>query len=240
MTNDPSYSISDQKEITRNLTLVWKNKCLLTANFGDHESFITTIININSKKNTLILDYGPKEYLNKKLLASPNVTFETEFSGIKVIIPGSKITKSRESEQTVFQLPIPETIIWKQRRKFYRVHSPLFNPASCLFTVDEENEMSVQLDLHDISLTGMALVYDDPKLSETLISNAQFKNCKLTLPEIGEGIISFTICNEAPLNREKPDKTQKIGCEFSNIKPAFESALQRYIQTVEREHKKKM
>jgi c-di-GMP-binding flagellar brake protein YcgR len=240
MTDDPSYSISNSKEIIRNLTLLWKNRCLLTANFGEHESFITTIIDINTKKNTLALDYGPKEYLNKKLIISPNVTFEAEFSGIKAIIPGNKITKSRVDEQAVFQLPIPKTIIWKQRRKFYRVHSPLFNPASCLFTVDEENEINVQLDLHDISLSGMALVYDDPELSKILINTAKFINCKLTLPEIGEGIVSFTIRNEAPLNREKPDKTHKIGCDFFDIKPAFESALQRYIQTVERENKKKM
>lgn len=240
MTSDPSYSISDPKEITRNLTLVWKKKCLLTANFGEHESFITTIINIDAKKNILVLDYGPKEYLNKKLLSSSNVTFQAEFSGIEAIIPGNKITKSREDEQAVFQLPIPESIIWKQRRQFYRVNSPLFNPASCLFTVDKENEINIQLDLHDVSLSGMALVYDDLELSEILASKEKFENCKLTLPEIGEGIVSFTIRNEAPLNREKPNKTQKIGCEFSNIKPAFESALQRYIQTVERENKKKI
>lgn len=239
MANDPSYTISDSKDIIRNLTLVWKNKCLLTANFGVHESFITTIINVDAKKNSLVLDYGPKEYLNKKLLSSPNVTFEAEFSGIKTIIPGNKVSKGHEDEQAVFQLPIPETIIWQQRRKFYRVHSPLFNPASCLFTVDKENEVNIQLDLHDISLSGMALVYDDLKLSETLVSKVKFKNCKLTLPDIGEGIVSFTIRNEAPLNREKPKKTKKIGCEFSDVKPAFESALQRYIQTVERENKKK-
>ncbi len=239
MTNDPSYSISDPKEITRNLTLLWKNKCLLNANYGDHESFITTIIDINAKKNTLIMDYGPKEYLNKNLLLSPNVTFEAEFSGIKAIIPGNKISKSHEAGQAVFQLPIPETIIWIQRRKFYRVNSPLFNPASCLFIVDEENETNIQLDLHDISLSGMSLVYDDHELSKTLIATAKFTNCKLTLPKIGEDIISFTIRNEAPLNREKPNKAKKIGCEFSDIKPAFESALQRYIQTIERENKKK-
>jgi len=156
-----------------------------------------------------------------------------------VIIPGSKISKSRQAGQTVFQLPIPETITWRERRQYYRVNSPLFNPASCQFTLNEGNTVDVQLDLHDISLSGMSLVYDDSEFSETLIPEAKFENCKLILPDTGEGTITFTIRYESPLNSDKPDKTKKIGCKFSNVKPAFESILQRYMQTVERENKKK-
>ena len=239
MTNDLTYSISNPKEIIHNLTLLWKNKCLLTAHFSDHESFITTIINIDAKKKILILDYGPKEYLNKHLLLSSDVTFRTQYSGIKVVIPGDKISKSNQAGQTVFQLPIPETIIWKERRQYYRVKSPLFNPASCLFTLNEENQIDVQLDLHDVSLSGMSLVYDDAEFPEPLIPAAKFENCKLILPDTGEGTITFTIQYESPLNPDKPDKTKKIGCKFSNIKPSLESLLQRYMQTVERENKKK-
>lgn len=239
MMNNPTYSISNQKEIIHNLTLLWKNKCLLAAHFSEHESFITTIINIDAKKKSLILDYGPKEYLNKQLLLSSDVTFRTQYSGIKVIIPGNKISKNRQAGQTVFQLPIPETIIWRERRQYYRVNSPLFNPASCLFTLDEENRIDIQLDLHDVSLSGMSLVYDDSEFSENLTPAAKFENCKLILPDAGEGHVTFTICYESPLNSDKPDKTKKIGCKFSDIKPSLESILQRYMQTVERENKKK-
>ncbi len=241
--NDLSYSISNPKEILHNLVLLWKNKCFLNANFGEHESFITTIVGVDPKKKNLFLDVAPKEYLNKKLLLSADVMFRTEFSGIKAIIPGNKITKTTLSGQQVFKLPIPANMIWRERRQFYRVKSPLSHPAQCQFFLDDENETSVQLNVHDISLSGMALVYDDHDLSEALAPETVFENSKILLPGLGEGhaegYIGFQIRYETPLNPEKPDKTKKIGCQFTKISPAFESILQRYMQNVERENKKK-
>lgn len=91
-----SFAITNQKEMLRNLNLLLKNKSLLTAHFGDHnESFITTILQIDTKDNLLLLDYGPKEYLNRMLLDSRNVVFKTEYRGIKVDLPGEKLAKSQ-------------------------------------------------------------------------------------------------------------------------------------------------
>lgn len=242
---EPSYSISNPKEILHNLVLLWKNKCFLNANFGEHESFITTIVGVDPKKQTLLLDVAPKEYLNKKLLLSGDVIFRTEFSGIKASIPGNKIVKSTVSGQQVFKLPIPSSMVWRERRQFYRVKSPLSHPAQCQFVLvdEDENETSLQLDVYDISLSGIALVYEDSELSEALVPGTVVENCKLLLPGLGEGCaegyVGFKICYQIPVNSEKPDKTKKIGCQLTKISPAFESILQRYMQNVERENKKK-
>jgi len=230
---DSSFLITNPKQIIHNLTLLWKAKCLLSVYFGDNnESFITAIIEIDPKKNSLRLDAGPKEYLNQQLLASKNVSFKTELSGIQVAFAGKNLSKSRRGDQAALCLPIPETITWVERRKFYRIKSPLSNPASCRFDLAEA--VTVSLNLHDISISGFSLLYDNPEFSEQLIPTAHFDRCKLFLPDIGHAPIAFTVRNKLALNPDKPDKTQRIGCEFASITPAIESEIQRYMQLIER------
>ncbi len=233
-----SFAITNQKEMLRNLNLLLKNKSLLTAHFGDHnESFITTILQIDTKDNLLLLDYGPKEYLNRMLLDSRNVVFKTEYRGIKVDLPGEKLAKSQLGGQTALSMPLPRQLIWRQRRGFYRVKSPLSGAAHCQLTLNEDQD--VDLKLFDISLSGLSLLNDEKTISNQLIPTAKFENCRLILPEAGEGTVSFIIRNKHPANPEKPNHGQRLGCEFTALEPAFESTIQRYMQRIELQNRKK-
>lgn len=236
--NDSSFIVKNQKQIFHNLNFLCKKKCLFTAHFGkSDESFITTILDIDEKNNTLELDYGPKEYLNKKILASPDAVFKTEFSGIKVEFSGKKLSKTRNSGQPAFIMPLPESMIWLEHRKFYRIRSPLSAPALCRVFLTEENMF--EFDLLDISITGFSILNNCSEISDQLIPTAQFDNCQLLLPDMGEGRVSFVIRNKMAHVANKPDKTQRIGCEFLSITPSFESTIQRYMQMIEREYRKK-
>jgi len=238
MTSKSSFAITNEKEMLRNLTLLFKNKSLLTAHFGDHdESFITTILHIDPKENILILDYGPKEYLNKMLLNSSNVVFKTEYCGFKVDLPGEKLSKSRHVGQAAFSMPLPKQLIWQQRRGFYRVKSPLSCSAHCQLTLNED--LNVDLKLFDISLSGLSLLNEEKAISNQLIPTAQFENCRLILPDAGEGTVSLIIRNKHPANPEKPDHMQRLGCEFTALESSFESTIQRYMQRIELQNRKK-
>jgi hypothetical protein len=60
MENESTYSLYGPSQIYNHLMLLFNNKCILSAHFGDsHDSFLTTIIEIDKKNNTLILDFGP-------------------------------------------------------------------------------------------------------------------------------------------------------------------------------------
>jgi flagellar brake protein len=232
MESKSNFAIKNEKEIFNKLSLLHKKNCLLAAHFGDNdETFITTLLDINAKKKILALDYGPKEYINKQVLASKLVTFKTDLTGIQIQFSGKKLTKAQYGKQSAFVMPIPDTIIWRQRREFYRVKTPFTHPACCKITL--EDDLHITLPLNDISISGFALLNETKEISNQLIPMTQFENCTLTLPEAGEGNISIIIRNKIAANPAKPDKIQRIGCEFTKIEPTFQSTIQRYMQRIE-------
>ncbi len=239
MENDSEYYIKNPKQIQSHLSQLFKKNCLISAHFGEkNDSFITTILEIDFKNNLLVLDYGPKEYLNKQLLKAPKPEFRAEFEGIKVAFNGEKINKTRNNGQVVFTMPIPSMIFWMQRRKYYRVKTPLSHDSYCeiIFHNEEENtEQTVRLKLLDISISGFSILNDQLELSSELIPTSVFENCLLHLTNEGSETISFAVKNKFNLRSDKPEKGQRIGCVFTKMTSACESHIQRYMQNIERE-----
>lgn len=237
MNTDSEFLIRSKPQIINHLTLLLKQKCLFNLHFGENESFITTLLEIDPSKDLILLDYGPKDYLNKKLLEAANIRFRTDLSGIKVAFEGSGIRPAKHNGQAAFSMPVPKALLWRQRRQFYRVKSPLSKTSHLSLTVD--GQPPVKLPLYDISISGFSVLNESNEFAELLLPSQEFKNCRLVLENTGEASISFIIQNSIALNPNKPDKIQKIGCKLTAITPAFESSIQRYMQQIERENKQK-
>ena len=216
--------------------LLIKEKCLIDLRIDQHESFITTLIAIDADKNKLLFDSGPKDYLNKQVPNASHITFSTVVAGIKVRFEGKDIENFRFNGEAVFSMTIPEKMQWLQRRQFYRVKSPL-SKASYLQLVIEDT--AIQFPLYDISLSGFSFLNDTDSINHLLPQFRTIPDGKLILDGIGEDTVGFEILNRNPLNPNKPDKTQKVGCKFTSLTPAFESGIQRYMQQIERELKQK-
>jgi c-di-GMP-binding flagellar brake protein YcgR len=234
MSDISSFSIQNPKQIISHLSLLFKNKTLLSARFGtNNESYITTLLGIDQKNNTVVLDYGPKEDLNQRILNAGRITLDTEYNGIKVSFSGTALKKILHKGDPAFSMPIPKMLYWMQRREYYRVKSPLSKPSYCQLII--EDRKPVNLKLYDISLTGFAMLNVSKEVSDLLIPGTTFEQCKLILSGVGEGIISFEICAKYIINPEKLKKIQKIGCKFIKITRPVEETIQRYMQQIQRE-----
>ncbi len=242
MDNISEYLVRNQKQIFKYLVLLEKERCLISVVFGKEEkdTFLSAIINIDEKKNTITIDCGPKEYLNKKLLDSVIIKCSSKYDGIKVFFEGRKVTKSGKLSNPAFTIPIPSSIYWVQRRKFFRVKSPLSKNSYCrLKFKDSETEEETEFDfkIYDLSATGFSFLSDSSEFSLKLIPEAEFENCELILENEDPQRISFTVQNNHPLNPSKPEKTARIGCLITNNSPRIESTILRYMQNIERENK---
>lgn len=234
MSDISSYSIQNSKQITSHLSLLVKSKCLLSARFGaNNESYITTLLGIDEKNNAVVLDYGPKEDLNQRILNAGKVAFDADYNGIKVSFAGASLKKISHKGDTAFSMPIPKSLYWMQRREYYRVKSPLSKPSYCQLII--AGKKPVNLKLYDISLTGFAMLNVSKEVSELLIPGASLEQCKLILAETGEGMISFEICAKYIINPDKLQKIQKIGCKFIKLSRPVEEIIQRYMQRIQRE-----
>lgn len=236
MSEVSSFSVDNPRQIIQNLSVLIKNKCLLSVRFGEGKAFfLTAILEVDEENHAIIFDYGSKEVLNQQLLKAIKIIFEADFSGIKVSFKGSMPTQILYNGEPAFTMPIPESIFWMQRREFFRITSPRSKGSYCLLI--REDQEPIKLLLYDISLTGFSVLNTSTEISNILVTGAQFEKCKLVLSETGEDTVSIKICAKFIINPDKIAvlKIQKIGCLFTRITPAFESTVQRYINQLQRE-----
>lgn len=234
MSDMSSFLIQNPKQIINHLSLVLKNKCLLTARLeANNASYVTTLLGIHEENNALILDYGPKEDLNKYIVSVGKLRFETEYKGIKVSFAGAALRKVNYKEEPAFIMPIPKSLYWMQRREFFRVKSPLSNPNYCLLILEDKEPISLKL--HDISLTGFAMLNVSKEISDLMTPGTSFTQCKLIFSTGDESVMSFEVRYKYIINQPASQKAQKIGCRFIKITRLVEDAIQRNMHHIQRE-----
>ncbi|MBE0469407.1 MAG: flagellar brake protein [Methyloprofundus sp.] len=243
MSSESPFTIKNNIEIIRKLTLMWEQGCLITAHFGENkESFITAITNVDKAKQIFTLDCASKAYLNKNFLNASEVTFNSVVSGIQVQFSHKNITTTSIKGTPAFLLSIPETLHWLEQRKFYRVRSPMSNPALCTVKItldDQEATQELHLKIQDISISGLCLQIEPEELTDDWQMTNTLDNCFIELPEIGDFYSAVEIRNQRSLTPDREDKTQLIGVQLIDPSPAIEAKIQRYMQLIERENRKK-
>jgi c-di-GMP-binding flagellar brake protein YcgR len=238
MEYESTFLINSPENIISKLSLLLKNKCPLTVYFGDNDdSFTTTLVEINKKDNVFIFRHGCKENLTKQLLNSQKIIFETEYLGVKVAFDAIRLAKIQHQGESVFAVPIPESLLWMERREFYRVKSPVSKSNYCRLTLKGREPINIMV--YDISLVGFSMLTDSREVSDLMIPDTRFEQCKLILADTGEDTISFEIRSKNIINPENSNGTEKIGCKFTKITPTFENTIQRYMQQIERENRQK-
>ncbi len=142
MDNEDSAMLHSRAMIVNNLSMLMKNKCMVSANLGGKDTMLTAIVAVNYKEDKLVLDYGASDYLNKKLVSTPHIKFTTGFKGIQVAFTGGKIEKAKYQGQDAFVMPIPSSLFWFNRREYYRVQTPIMNPSLCIIKLKAPDESS--------------------------------------------------------------------------------------------------
>lgn len=232
MLNESDYLVNHRSQVICHLNLLVKQKCLLSLNFNEGKTFITTLLAVEPQNDLVLFDGGHTDSLNHQLLAAAGVEFNTSVSGIKVRFRGEDIKKIDHGGETVFSMPIPKSILWMQRRQFYRVKLPLFKSNFLKLIVDDK--FIANLALYDISISGFAVVNECDGLFDLFERHRIVKGCRLILENFLDAEIEFEIITVLPLNPNISGSAQKIGCKFIALKPAIESAIQRYMQRQER------
>jgi flagellar brake protein len=244
MEYESRFLIDSPEKIIHQLYILFKNRCLLTAYFGDNDdSFITTILEINKKDNVFIFHHGPKKDSIEQLLNSSKITFKTRCFGVEVIFNTTGLEKIHYQGVSAFAVPIPASILWMERREFYRVKSPVSKSSYCQLTLKDQEP--INLKLYDISVAGFSMltnskqVLDLSKTPDLMLLYTSFEQCKLVLADTGEDTISFEIRSKYIINPGNFNRMEKIGCKFTQITPAFENTIQRYMQQIDRENRQK-
>ncbi len=232
--NLDKFILHRNDQIVQTLHLLAKNKCLINARFDSGKySLLTVVIDVLKDKNTVVLDYGPNEAINKKLLSyNQRIVFTGVFNGIRTQFSAERVTQAKFKGNTVFATPIPDSLLWLERREYYRIKVPLTDPVKCQITL--ENNEVIQLDLLDIGMPGLALMDQDDKSGLPSDIEIVLPNCQLRLPESTE-VIDLRICYQTAIGTEKASNKKRIGCSFVSPSHSFQSNILKFMQFVERQ-----
>jgi c-di-GMP-binding flagellar brake protein YcgR len=135
MNEEDSPVLHNRLIIASDLALLAKERCTLSADLGGKNTFLTSIIKVDQKKDILILDMSSSEKLNEMCIKSQRVQFNTVYNGIKIAFSSEKITKTKHEGYDAFLMTIPKSLYWLNRRGTYRVRIPSIHFASCKIVV---------------------------------------------------------------------------------------------------------
>ena len=231
--NMEHYMLYSRGEIMQKLRLLGKKHSLISLHFNER-SMLSTVVDVLSDKNLLVLDYGGNEEMNQKLMKSDRAVVKTDYDGIQAQFSIKGIRKARLQGKASFACPLPESVLWVQRRECYRVRIPLSEVVTCELIHGDNNR--TEYPVLDISTGGIALFDANDELE--LEPGNVFHNCKLTLGDHSTTFINLEIRNHILKNPNDPLEGTRCGCAFQNLTGDFETAVQKFINVVDLQQKR--
>lgn len=220
-------------EIIQKLRQLGKNNSTIIIHFNGN-AILSSVVDVLTDKNLLVLDCGADEALNKKLTDNDHAIVKTDYQGITAQFSIHNIRKARLHGNPSFACDLPEQVLWVQRREFYRVKIPLSMKVTCEL-IHGDNHRNVYPVL-DVSTGGLA-IFDINNELELEPGNI-FHSSKLVLNGEEDSYISLEVRNHIPLNASDLSAGTRCGCAFMNLTGDFASTLQRFINLVDIQQKR--
>ncbi len=231
--NHRAYQVRSREEIVTLLrTLVEKNQLVKMVIDEESEVFVTSILNVDTQNDALIIDSLVDKEINRRIAAAKILAFETTLDKIRIIFSTQNSTTCIQDGRLALRIGFPTNFVRLQRREFYR--APVVEPVFCLVPLPEDiGEGSYRLSLSDISSNGLAML-DEKKMLDNTIGRDYF-NCQIELPGVGLITTTLQIRNSYDLNSFNGKTKRRLGCKFINLSKSMLADVQRYMIKLERE-----
>ncbi|MES2299228.1 MAG: flagellar brake protein [Pseudomonadota bacterium] len=231
--NDEEFAIYNRDDIVMILQGLAQKSVALSATFNaGMEVLLTAVIGVDPKRDLVYLDVNANSEFNEHLLASKRVTFNAFFNGAKVMWSSTSVKDAVFEGGKAFCVVVPERLQRIQRRGSYRVNTPIINPVICQIPVKANQVLSVPL--FDICVEGIGVVLPSP-LAPEFQKFAEFKNCKIEHPDLGEVNVALFVKSIWEITLKNGNKAQRAGLEFADITPGTQSKIQRFVYKMERQ-----
>lgn len=141
MSNYDSAILDKREMVIKKLAILIDHKCVLNADLGKGEILPVTIVAINLENSILILNETKNvppilngstlEQLQKKMITVPRVEFSTVLNDVQAAFTVESVKKIIYKGNHAFQVYIPGSLHWQNRRKHYRKKIPIANSSFC-------------------------------------------------------------------------------------------------------------
>ncbi len=231
------FRVRAPAEILRVLRDLARGNELVTAYFNDGRDFIlTSLLRVDPEQKRLVLDYGPDELLNRRLLERQHAVFVTRHNQVRVQFTTDRLERVEFEGGPAFIAPLPESLVRVQRREFYRLTTPISQRLNISFVTEDGSTLSAHL--ADISVGGVGIIEPPEGWVPACEPGTVIPDCRIELPE--EGVISadIEIRNRYEVSKSAGQPLYHLGCRLLRLDSRASAAIQRYIHRVDLERRR--
>lgn len=205
---------------------------VVTAYYDDTlENFIlTSIVAVDAKKRTFILDVSSDEKRNAQFAKSKRVTCKTRCNNVRVDFSINNFKSVKYKGDKAFSCDLPQNILYLQRRNYYRMEIPLGDKLICQTTTNNDTN-SMSLTLADISSGGIGVNELDTTKSFSLFG--LYRNCEIDLGVMGVIKFDLELRNQRLLKLKDNTEVLRLGYRFTDLKTPDNAKIQRYIHNID-------
>ncbi|ARU31517.1 hypothetical protein CAP31_07340 [Sulfuriferula sp. AH1] len=234
--NQSLYQVHSRREIISLLQGIQNQRQLITMLInGGAEVVVTSILDIDDKKNIVYIDCAPNPLINQRILESDDIEFESTLDKVRISFSASEVSDCTQDGQPALCIALPTSLIRLQRREYFRVNTPVGQPVYCQIPLATGD---YAVSVVDISGGGIALL-DEKRVLDTKIGH-EYQNCRIDLPENGSIKVTLRVRNIQDFSLANGKTNRRLGCEYANMAPAMLTMVQRYIMHLERERNARM
>jgi c-di-GMP-binding flagellar brake protein YcgR len=236
------FQVHSRREIVGLLRAMQERNQLISVQAdGGTEAVVTSVLEIDEENDMVVIDRGPSNLVNQRIVDSDNVSFETVLENIRILFFSSQVRECLYDNLPALYIPVPATLVRLQRREHYRVPTPVANPLRCTIMIPPDDAdaggTTAVVTLKDISCGGIAVV-DEKKLLDNTIGRV-YEQCRIDIPGSSALQVKLQIRNTTDLTLASGRSIRKLGCMFIDLPKPMLAGIQRYITKLERERNAK-
>ncbi|MBN8715573.1 MAG: flagellar brake protein [Xanthomonadales bacterium] len=223
------FYLHDAGEIRHHLQRLAGERSTLSVRPDNTASALPTIL-LKVDAAGLLIDVPASRSVQDAWLAVPLLRFEGSIDRAALRFSCGPAQLDTFEDAAAFRLPIPERVLYLQRREFMRREPPA-GTLFCRLRLDE-GEREVDATIRDIGGGGLAVITTRSQVR--LQVGDVLRDCRIDLPELGEVGVDLQVRHVIRRGHLGPDATQ-AGCEFVNLTPVAQRKLFRYLLQLDRD-----
>ncbi|SAL01295.1 flagellar brake protein [Caballeronia ptereochthonis] len=216
-------------EISMCLRNLARRRDMLTVTSAQGQ-IITQLLEVDAREARIVFDWGGVESDNRALLKARQLYFKAAPDGVRVEFTTDAARAVTYEGRQAFEVSFPEKLYQFQRREYFRVPAPILDPfyAKGAYADGE----AFRYEVHDLSLGGIALRTDTPRLAETEIGTV-FNDVVLQLGPGAAFSVDLQLVSPRSVTTPRGDVRYVVGFRFTRLSGVAENVLQRLITRME-------
>lgn len=223
------FYIHDAGEIRHHLQRLAGERGMLSVRASHADATLPTLL-LKVDSHGMLIDVPASRSVQDAWLEAPLLRFEGSIDRAAARFTCGPAQLETFEDRPAMRLPLPERMLYLQRREFMRREPPV-GTLVCHLRL-EEGQREVEATIRDIGGGGLAIVTARAQLH--LQVGDLLRDCRIDLPELGEVEVSLQVRHVLTRSHLGPDITQ-AGCEFVNLTPGAQRKLFRYLLQLDRD-----